>query len=94
MDGLVFKRAFFFNDKGQNSSSKNQQQDLHVLSPQYKKYLIQIRDRERKVIIKSNGEVLLFLKIGHLKVSATYKFLKECLSFRTNTPLRAVNMHA
>ena len=58
MDGLVFKRAFFFNDKGQNSSSKNQQQDLHVLSPQYKKYLIQIRDRERKVIKKSNGEVL------------------------------------
>ena len=35
MDGGVFKRAFFevlfpYTDKGENSSSKNQQQGLHV----------------------------------------------------------------
>ena len=43
MDGWVFKRAFFevlfpYNDKGGNSSSKNQQQGLHVFKS-YKKCL-------------------------------------------------------
>ena len=58
--------------------------------------MCEIREREREVQYnkKSNGDVVLKKNNKTLKELTTYKFLNECLSFPTNTPLRAVNMHA
>ena len=39
------------------------------------------------------GDVLFKKKNWTLKEVTTYTFLNECLSFPTNTPLHAVNMH-